>query len=110
MSVEVTIQYAEGCSHLDATYELVAEILESSGSHGVLKTLLVSSVEDAENLRFLGSPTVLVDGEDPCFDPNAPVGLACRLYASADTASGVPPREKLQQALMESQQRQSQSL
>ncbi len=108
MSVQVTIQYVEGCPHIDATYKLVAEILESRRSPGLLRTRLVNSVKDAENLRFQGSPTVLVDGKDPFLDPNAPVGLACRLYVSAETTSGVPPREELEQVLLEPSQRQNQ--
>ncbi len=93
---------------MDATYKLVAEILESRRSPGVLRTRLVNSVKDAENLRFQGSPTVLVNGKDPFLDPNTPVGLACRLYVSAETTSGVPPREELEQVLLEPSQRQNQ--
>jgi len=53
----------------------------------------VESVEAAERERFLGSPTVRVDGGD--VDPDAPArtdfGLKCRLYRSSEGTSGVPP-------------------
>ena len=97
--MEVTIHYVDGCPHVGETYRLVAEILDASGCQGVLRTALVASLEEAKDLRFPGSPTVLVDGVDPFFDQTAPVGLACRLYGSGATRSGVPPREDLEQAL-----------
>jgi hypothetical protein len=46
-----------------------------------------------------GSPTVLIDGEDPFADPDAPVGLACRVYPTADELAGAPSVAQLTAAL-----------
>ena len=47
----------------------------------------------AERERFLGSPTVRIDGQD--VDPGAAqrsdFGLKCRLYRSDAGTSGLPP-------------------
>ena len=52
---------------------------------------------DAERLRFIGSPTIRVDGADiePDAGTRTDFALSCRLYEG----SGVPPRELLEAAL-----------
>lgn len=55
----------------------------------------VPTPEDAERLGFRGSPTILIDGEDPFADEAAPVGLACRVFATPDGLRGAPTVEQL---------------
>lgn len=43
-----------------------------------------------ERLRFHGSPTVLVNGEDPIADPDASVDLMCRVYRTEVGLAGSP--------------------
>jgi hypothetical protein len=54
----------------------------------------VETPEDAERERFLGSPTVRIDGED--IDPGAALrddfGLKCRLYRDGEGVSRTPPQ------------------
>ena len=38
---------------------------------------------------------MLVDGRDPFADPDAPVGLACRLYRTEEGLAGSPTVEQL---------------
>ena len=64
----------------------------------------VETPEDAERERFLGSPTVRIDGED--VDPTAQdrndFGLDCRLYRTEEGLVRTPPeswiRAKLDRA------------
>lgn len=61
----------------------------------------VASQEEAEALRFPGSPTIRVDGED--VDPRGAASrpaLNCRIYHLSDgRVSPVPSREMLEAAL-----------
>jgi hypothetical protein len=43
---------------------------------------LVATPEEAESVGFRGSPTVLVGGEDPLADHEAPTGSSCLIYAN----------------------------
>jgi hypothetical protein len=54
-------------------------------------------MEDAVRLRFLGSPSVQIDGLDidPMARARTDFTLACRLYGS----SGVPPAELIESAI-----------
>ena len=100
--MEVVIQYVKGCPHFGETYQMVSDILESSETHGVLRTTLISSIPQAEELIFVGSPTLLIDGVDPFADKSSPVGLACRIYGSGAGRSGTPPRDQVEAALLNS--------
>jgi Alkylmercury lyase len=53
----------------------------------------VESDAEAQRLRFLGSPSVRVDGHDvePGADARDDFGLKCRLYRTVDGLCGVPP-------------------
>ena len=65
----------------------------------VITRVLVESLEEADRVGFRGSPSVLIDGTDPFSDPDAPVGLSCRLYPTPDGLAGSPTREQLREAL-----------
>ena len=91
--VRVTLQYFDGCPNWKDTDRLLAQL-------GVaVDYQRIESPEEAVEHGFRGSPTVLVDGVDPFFDPDAQVGLACRVYASPEGLSGKPPVVELERAL-----------
>jgi hypothetical protein len=54
-----------------------------------------------QRLRFLGSPTVRVDGRDvePGADLREDFGLKCRLYRTEDGLTGTPAEEWLLAAI-----------
>ncbi len=62
---------------------------------------LVESPEQAEAIGFRGSPSILVNGADLFPDPAAPVGLACRIYATPDGLAGSPTSDQLRSALLD---------
>lgn len=60
---------------------------------------IITSQEQAPDRRFSDSPTILFDGIDPFAVPQAPVGVACRLYTTPYGARGIPALRDLRQAL-----------
>ncbi len=60
---------------------------------------LVDSAEEAERVGFRGSPSILIDGEDPFADPNDPVGFSCRVYQTPDGPAGSPTLSQLREVL-----------
>jgi hypothetical protein len=69
LPVEVTVLHTEGCASTPSTINLVNEVARAMDVSIRLLTVPVQSPEQATELRFLGSPTVLVDGLD--VDPAA---------------------------------------
>lgn len=84
--IENCANYAEFAIHLD-------ELTRSQGIACDVHPTLVTSVDQARQLRFLGSPTLRVNGID--VDPSAlertDYGLQCRLYRTEDGHRGTPP-------------------
>jgi len=98
--VEVILRYFDGCPNWHTTQTRLREALDSTGHADTpVGHQRVETQEDAERLRFVGSPTVLVDGHDPFLTPGAPVGLACRVYRTPEGLRGSPTLEQLRQVL-----------
>jgi hypothetical protein len=93
--------YWEGCPSHPEALELVQQVLAERGLDAELELREVHTHEEAEELRFPGSPTIRVDGRD--VDPagaQAAPSLSCRLYRLADgRPSPVPTRAHLEDAL-----------
>jgi hypothetical protein len=98
MSMKIQILYFEGCPHHLPTVALVKEVVAKLGKEVQIEEVEVTSPEDAVSKRFLGSPTVLVNGVD--IDPRArkrtDYGFSCRMY---DGLSGLPSEDLLMAAL-----------
>lgn len=92
-----TLQYFDGCPNWQYTKKLLDGL--SMEFDLELRMELVSTPEEAERVSFRGSPTVLIDGVDPFADRYAPVGLACRIYATPDGLKGSPTVDLLRSAL-----------
>ena len=66
-----------------------------------LRVVEVERPEDADRMRFLGSPTIRVDGHDiePGADEGKQFQYACRVYRTEEGFAGQPPAEWLRAAL-----------
>lgn len=96
----MTLRYFDGCPNWQTARERLRLALDGTG-HGDVAIHLekVGTTEDAERLRFVGSPTVLLDGNDPFDQPGAEVGLACRVYRTPEGLRGSPTRSQLEEVL-----------
>ena len=102
--MKIELLYFDGCpSHAELLPRL-GDLLASEGIDAEVELRRVETPEDAERERFLGSPTVRIDGED--VDPTAKdpddFGLECRLYRTEEGIVRTPPeswiRAKLDRA------------
>lgn len=98
--MDVTLQYFDGCPKWQAADEnLRAALAQADITDVVVRRQLVETVEDAERLGFLGSPTILIDGVDPFAEPGAAPGLSCRVYRTDAGLAGAPTVAQLRAAL-----------
>ncbi len=93
----IEVLYFEGCPNLEPTLSLADEVLSELGLSGEVREVEVRTPADAERLRFLGSPSVRVNGRDiePGAEDRTEYALCCRLYGDL----GFPPKELLVAAL-----------
>lgn len=97
----VEIIYFEGCPNYEHAGELVERVAAELRVEPEIDVLEVADAEAVAELRFLGSPTVRVDGRDvePGADERTHFALSCRTYRSGNGLSGVPPEAWIREAL-----------
>lgn len=82
----VTVLYFDGCPNWELARDRAAEALWVLGASDQVELQRVASFEEAERARFAGSPTILIDGEDP-FPGAGGTAMACRLYGDEQAPS-----------------------
>ncbi len=99
--MHIVLRYFDGCPNWETARARLDEVLRETGLAGKaeLHLEIVSSEEEAERLRFRGSPTILIDGVDPFADDAAPFGLSCRIYMTDRGCDGSPSLEQLREIL-----------
>ena len=55
----------------------------------------IETSAEAHDLRFRGSPTILVDGVDPFDSEETGYGLMSRVYRTEDGIDGAPSKRQL---------------
>ncbi|HXF97578.1 MAG TPA: hypothetical protein VNJ46_03080 [Gaiellaceae bacterium] len=97
----VEILYFRECPHYAALRPLVEQIARELGVELAIAEREIEDMETAQAQRFLGSPTVRVDGRDvePGADERREYVLGCRVYRSETGLAGQPPAEWIRDAL-----------
>ncbi len=97
----VAIRYFDGCPSWRTAFHRLNEVLAEAG-HDDIPVVLerIETPEDAERLRFIGSPTILLDGVDPFSgQAGAESGLSCRVYRTPEGLSGSPTKDQFREVL-----------
>lgn len=83
--VAVEMLHTEGCPNATDYLPRLRRLVAAAVTEPVL-VRLIADPEQAQRERFLGSPTVRVDGRDvdPGADTRRDYGLCCSLYARPD--------------------------
>ena len=98
--MRVELLYVDGCPSWKVADERLAEVLRALGrANVVVERRQVETPEQAAEERFIGSPTIRIDGTDPFATGEEQVGLACRLYDTSTGPSGSPDTEQLLEVL-----------
>lgn len=98
--MRVELLYFDGCPNWRLADQRLRDALTQAGRDDVrVEHRRVTTPEQAQASGFRGSPTVLVDGRDPFADPDAPVGLSCRVFRTEAGLAGAPTVEQLVRVL-----------
>jgi hypothetical protein len=101
--MKVEIFYFSGCPNHQPAVDRVREVLEQEGTPADVVEVEVRDAATAQQVGFLGSPSVRVDGRDvePPARAARAFGLTCRTYLDGGRHAGVPPPEWIRAALRE---------
>jgi hypothetical protein len=99
--MKIELLFFDGCPSHKAFLPRLRDLLEHAGVNDSIEQRRVATHADAQRERFLGSPTLRVDGAD--VDPRArdrtDYALKCRLYPVAGRLRETPPDEWILEAL-----------
>lgn len=93
--MKIELLWFSGCPNWQETNARLRQAVPLAAVDAEVLLVEVTTPEDAERLRFRGSPTVLVDGRDPFAEESDPVGLSCRVFQTPDGLRGAPTIEQL---------------
>lgn len=95
-NVTVELQHFNGCPNSQDMIERVKEAIEEFKSNIHYFETLVEDNKSAEEVKFRGSPTLLIDGEDfeNLSEPVHP-NLSCRFYHN-----GLPFVQEIQKKIL----------
>ena len=100
--MKIEFLYFENCPGYESALSLLEQILLENDNVVPLEKIEVTSPELAIQHRFLGSPSIRINGVDiEGREEASEYGLKCRIYQ--DTGSGVPSEVVLRKALQEAE-------
>lgn len=99
--MEIRFLYFEECPSHDVALERLRQVMAEEGIEAEIEIVRVETDEQAQRWRFIGSPTIRVNGQD--IDPPPPgarYSLTCRAYHLEDgRVSPLPSPQMIRRAL-----------
>jgi len=99
--LRLELLYFDGCPNHETLLPRLRELLAGEGISSEIDLRRITDDEAAQRERFLGSPSVRVNGRDvePDAERRTDYGMKCRLYRTPTGLSGEPEEEWLRAAL-----------
>jgi Domain of unknown function (DUF2703) len=105
--VKIEVLYVAGCPNHALALERLREVLSADGLEPRIHEILVKDAAMAQALKFRGSPTIRIDGDDfedrdgghdvgSKRETSGAFGVMCRLYSEG---GGAPSQESLRAAI-----------
>ncbi len=88
----IEILYFEGCLNHERLRERLPALLKVADIATEPTLREITTEQDAEQQRFLGSPTLRVNGHDvePAANERTDYGIKCRIYRTPEGLTGLP--------------------
>jgi hypothetical protein len=98
--MRVRFLYYEECPSHEQALERLREVMAEEGIFREVEIFEVETEDQARELRFVGYPTIRVDGQDVDPPGDLRYALACRAYRlEDDRISPLPSRDMIRRAL-----------
>jgi hypothetical protein len=97
----VELLYIDDCPNHEALLPHLRQLLRAAGTDDEVQLRRIADADAAQRERFIGSPTVRIDGRDvePGASDRRDFGMTCRLYATGDGLRATPLDEWILNAL-----------
>lgn len=98
--MRVSFLYYEECPSHELALERLREVMAEESIANEVEVIKVETEEQAHELRFVGSPTIRVDGQDIDPPSDSRYALTCRVYhIKDDRISPLPSKDMIRHAL-----------
>lgn len=95
--MQIDLLVVPDCPNEQPTAALLRQALDEIGLIATtFEVTIIKSEAEAEQHRFVGSPTIRINGNDPFATADRPPAVACRMYANG---LGVPDLPDIRRAL-----------
>ena len=90
--MKVDVLYFDGCPNHETLLPRLRELIEQAHVSAAVELMNVPDDAAAQRERFLGSPTLRIDGKDieAGAEGRTDFGLKCRVYRTPDGLAGAP--------------------
>lgn len=93
--MKIELLYFDGCPSWQTALDNLKSVLREEGITESVNVLEVVNDEQAQQEKFLGSPSIRINGNDLWFEQRENYSLSCRVYATPEGIKGWPTLEML---------------
>src|SRR3990172_1381828 len=97
--MKIELLYFDGCPSWKNGLKNLEAALQKEGLSGSVELVKVMDDNDAERLKFLGSPHFRIEGRDLWPEEREIFSLSCRIYPTPEGIKGFPTIAMLRQQL-----------
>ncbi len=99
--VKIEFLFFEGCPHHPPALAHLKRILKEEEADHPIELINVDSDRHAQETRFLGSPSIRINGKDieEAEIASPDYGIKCRIYSGHAGPIGLPPEELLRKSI-----------
>ncbi len=97
--MKIQLLYFEGCPSWQTGLEKLKIALQMEQLDGPVELVKVKDDSEAARLKFLGSPSYHIDGQDLWPEERDIYSLSCRVYITSEGMKGWPSAEMLREKL-----------
>ena len=101
--MRIDVLYFDGCPSWKNALENLKLVLKAENREAEINLVLVESDEEALKKKFLGSPSIRVNGIDLWPMERQSYFLSCRMYRTAEGMKGFPSVSMLREKIHELQ-------
>ncbi len=82
--MKIELLYFDGCPSRQTALDNLKSVLREEGITESVNILEIVNDEQAQQEKFLGSPSIRINGNDLWFKQRANYSLSCRVYATPE--------------------------
>jgi hypothetical protein len=99
--MKVELLHAPDCPNYQSAKRMLKKVLREHKLQEEIAEIIVTDFAQSEALRFAGSPTIRIDGEnvDPTSPERAHHRFSCRVYVVDGKLQGVPSHGMISRAI-----------